>query len=289
MSWAGKDNGALNVLWNQLHVRPWEYAAGTIDAAFLAQWTSCVPNEGGCGCRNLWKIWLGANPAPFASREAYFEWTVRAHNVVNAKLSRPLWGTDQALDRWWPLATEAEREEVRRIADLNFFDAAWYLTYYEDLNKNGVRTELEAHRHWAQNGQREKRYPSAKAAAAAGAATTNPQAASVAVSAAVEETLLDAAWYLDRYADLRANGVSTQAAARAHWATFGRNENRMPNAAAEALAKAKLETLDPAWYLDRYPDLRQHGINTVEGALTHWNRHGKGEGRFPNAAAQAVA
>lgn len=74
--------------------------------------------------------------------------------------------------------------------------------------------------------------------------------------------------YLDKYPDLRANGVHSEKQALEHWNNHGQTEGRYTS------------FFDWKFYLDKYPDLRANGIHSSEQAIEHWNNHGKYEGRM---------
>ena len=73
--------------------------------------------------------------------------------------------------------------------------------------------------------------------------------------------------YLDKYPDLRANGIHSNEQALQHWNNHGKKEGRQAS------------VFDWKLYLDKYPDLRANGIHSNEQALQHWNYNGKHEGR----------
>jgi hypothetical protein len=80
---------------------------------------------------------------------------------------------------------------------------------------------------------------------------------------------IDWQFYLDRYPDLRQNGVHTEQQAFQHWIVCGQMEGRQSS------------NFDWQFYLDTYPDLRQNGVHTAEQAFQHWIVCGKMEGRIP--------
>ena len=72
-------------LWNELHNRALNFR-GANDNTFLNVWASKIPNfEGGCKCRSFYILWRQQNPPTFNN---YFDWSVRLHNAVNAKLGK---------------------------------------------------------------------------------------------------------------------------------------------------------------------------------------------------------
>jgi len=80
--------------------------------------------------------------------------------------------------------------------------------------------------------------------------------------------LFDWKLYLDKYPDLRANGIHSREQAIHHWNHHGKHEGRHASA------------FDWKLYLDKYPDLRANGIHSREQALDHWNNNGKHEDRI---------
>ncbi len=159
--------GNYSSLWQELHARPYApaYADASNDTAFLNAWSARVPAEGGCRCRDTWRIWFAANPAVFTSRDAYFAWTVRAHNAVNAKLGKPQYTLEQALQRYAPQAARAVPVSSAAAVVNEALDPAWYLDQYADLRRNGVHTHAQAIEHWHVHGLREQRAPNAAALA----------------------------------------------------------------------------------------------------------------------------
>ena len=83
--------------------------------------------------------------------------------------------------------------------------------------------------------------------------------------------LFDWRYYLEKYPDLRANGVQTEQHALTHWHTFGENEGRV------SIRTPNL--FDWRYYLEKYPDLRANGVQTEQKTLMHWHTFGKKEQR----------
>jgi beta-glucanase (GH16 family) len=96
---------------------------------------------------------------------------------------------------------------------------------------------------------------------------------------------LNTAYYLATNPDVKAAGVDPIV----HYLTYGRLEGRLPYEGAAPLSHDQLvaygSEFDAAYYLARYPDVRDAGVN----AFYHYNHNGQAEGRFPNAAAEAAA
>jgi hypothetical protein len=80
--------------------------------------------------------------------------------------------------------------------------------------------------------------------------------------------LFDWTYYLDKYPDLRANGIHSEQQAIDHWKNKGKNEKR------------ESSRFDWVYYLDKYPDLRANGIHSQQQAIDHWNNNGKYEERI---------
>ena len=78
-------------------------------------------------------------------------------------------------------------------------------------------------------------------------------------------------YYLDKYPDLRKNGITTEQQAIQHWLTHGNKENRV--------SIKTPHNFDWNYYLNNYSDLRSNGINSEQQAIQHWLDHGKREGR----------
>lgn len=74
------------MFWPELH-----HPRVAPDLAAEAAWMETFTDKIGCGeCKTHWLEPLQTMPPKFASREAYFAWTVEAHNVVNRRLGKPL-------------------------------------------------------------------------------------------------------------------------------------------------------------------------------------------------------
>lgn len=113
---SNSNGGGPSKLWEELHVRPFLCASGSNDSAFLARWSERIPSQvrclllrlasgnllitQGCKCRDFWRSWVLGYAPSYHSREAYFAWTVAAHNAVNAKLGKPTWKAVRARERW---------------------------------------------------------------------------------------------------------------------------------------------------------------------------------------------
>lgn len=85
-------------LWKELHSHILnDYVDKTNDIVWLSTWTKKIPRfTKGCSCNEHWTKWYRANPPNFTSREAYFAWSVKAHNDVNLRLNKPSITVEQA-------------------------------------------------------------------------------------------------------------------------------------------------------------------------------------------------
>lgn len=83
------------MLWSQLHKRAYNHN-GTNDSEFIADFGKQIPRFlAGCPCNEFWNKWIQDNPPRYGIDE-YFEWTVRTHNAVNAKLGKPAMSFEDA-------------------------------------------------------------------------------------------------------------------------------------------------------------------------------------------------
>jgi len=81
----------------------------------------------------------------------------------------------------------------------------------------------------------------------------------------------DAAYYLERYPDLRAAFGKNHNAASNHWKRYGLKEGRQSSS-----------EFNVKFYLDSYVYLQNaFGSRNYPAALNHWNQYGKYEGRIP--------
>lgn len=78
-------------LWEELHVAAKEEK---LTLSWLLRWESQVPSFG-CSCRDHWKSIR--NSLPF---QPTFEWTWKAHNLVNEKVGHPQLSLEDAQKRW---------------------------------------------------------------------------------------------------------------------------------------------------------------------------------------------
>lgn len=99
-------------------------------------------------------------------------------------------------------------------------------------------------------------------------------------------SVLDAAYYAGRYADLRGAFGSDTRKLMAHWLAYGRFEGRSPKngISDEGRQHAQSVSLDTQFYANKYPDLRQAFGYDAERLYQHWMTYGRPEGRVPNKA-----
>ena len=92
----------MTQLWKELHTN----AIGnnrSNDAIFLSNFGRKIPRyTTGCSCREFWNNWVRQNPPIYTPAGAYFAWTVKAHNAVNAKLGKPQMSVEDAIAIWSP-------------------------------------------------------------------------------------------------------------------------------------------------------------------------------------------
>jgi len=98
-------------LWKELHLRALNYEpdGGTksSDASWLLTWSRKIPRfTKGCRCNEHWQKWYSSNRPDYSSREAYFAWTVKAHNNVNERLKKPTWTVEQAREHYSKLLSK---------------------------------------------------------------------------------------------------------------------------------------------------------------------------------------
>ena len=83
-------------LWRELHERALKNS-GENDIIYLAQFATKIPRyTTGCKCKEFWNNWVRLNPPVYGKNGEFFEWTVKAHNAVNAKLGKPQYTVEQA-------------------------------------------------------------------------------------------------------------------------------------------------------------------------------------------------
>ena len=93
--------------------------------------------------------------------------------------------------------------------NINSFDWITYLSNYEDLRKNGIKTKEKAYQHWIKFGKKEGRICNKNN----------------------KNNLNEFNWqfYITKYQDLRENRINTKERAYQHWIKFGKNEGRICN------------------------------------------------------------
>lgn len=103
-------------------------------------------------------------------------------------------------------------------------------------------------------------------------------------SVLVWTTLLDAGYYNNRYADLKAAFNGDGRRLMDHWANYGRFEGRSPKAGVsdEGRVHAMSVNLDTVYYANKYPDLKNAFGYDAEKLYQHWMTYGRPEGRYPS-------
>lgn len=91
-------------MWGELHRRPWLMELITINYAGELEWLAGdyaqrIP-QGACNCRKHWLALLAETPPDLSSPDAYFRWTVIAHNRVNKRRKVKQWSLEEATARW---------------------------------------------------------------------------------------------------------------------------------------------------------------------------------------------
>jgi len=82
-------------LWGTLHLL---CLAGTITPNFVQEYASVIP----CPmCAGHFAEVLKENPLPVSDDPlALFRWSVHVHNLVNARLGKPIFSPEQAMEHW---------------------------------------------------------------------------------------------------------------------------------------------------------------------------------------------
>lgn len=91
--------------WTPLHQYPVEHWANwnpQAAASWFDGWQSRIPNYG-CACRDNFKSYIESHPPDYPSADAFFRWTVDAHNYVSLNHVQPPrkpMTLDEARDRY---------------------------------------------------------------------------------------------------------------------------------------------------------------------------------------------
>lgn len=97
------DDAQGRQLWNRLHQRPSYVTVWHREGAWLDAFAASIPCE---ECRAHWREIVRESPPPTRNHLAYFDWTWRAHNTVNARLGKPQYDQAAARKRYgWPPPT----------------------------------------------------------------------------------------------------------------------------------------------------------------------------------------
>lgn len=97
------------LLWERLHCRPLAtgpreapdtepWVEGKNDEEWMKLWSRNIQRYAphGCKCNEHWSRWYPQNQPDYSSRDAYFAWTVKAHNAVNERLHKPIMSVEDA-------------------------------------------------------------------------------------------------------------------------------------------------------------------------------------------------
>lgn len=83
------------ILWKELHTYKFENEADALK--WFNSWFKRVP----CAmCRMHFKDILRILPVDYSNKKAFFEWSVKAHNMVNKRLSKPEISLEEAILLW---------------------------------------------------------------------------------------------------------------------------------------------------------------------------------------------
>lgn len=61
---------------------------------WMSAWRQRIPQFGGCNCREDWARLEANFPPDYSSRDAFYRWSVVAHDAINRKLSKPIWNPE---------------------------------------------------------------------------------------------------------------------------------------------------------------------------------------------------
>ncbi len=81
--------------WLELHLKP------VPTPTWFQDWRNRIPTVG-CHCQTDFDEIVERLPPDFSSKEAFFEWSVAAHNCVNARLGKPEYSIDQVRQVYQP-------------------------------------------------------------------------------------------------------------------------------------------------------------------------------------------
>ena len=160
----------MRLCWRNLHhFMYYDHSPGE-RAAFMVRWTETIPQIG-CVCREWYEAVLRQipPPEPSADTNAWFAWTVRVHNSVNAKLNKPIMPLESAREQFvnprklildmcmapgdTVILTSTIRDlhaaypgrfmtDVRAACDTSFFENCPLLSHIEDSDQDADRIHL---------------------------------------------------------------------------------------------------------------------------------------------------
>lgn len=99
-------------LWKALHLRALNYDAtkSTSDQMWILSWSRKIPRfTKGCACNEHWQKWYSQNLPDYSSSDAYFAWTVKAHNAVNERLRKPTFTVEKAKEHYTKIQAESNQ------------------------------------------------------------------------------------------------------------------------------------------------------------------------------------
>ncbi len=142
-----------------------------------------------------------------------------------------------------------QQEEYQLIKKSRYFNQKWYLKTYPDVKMSG----MDPIQHYLKLGWKESRKPSA---------------------------CFDSEAYLKLNPDVKARNVNPLF----HYEKFGKKENRKISLINEEINTKEYKIIknsnlfNKRWYLKKYPDVKEAGINPIK----HYLRYGWEEGRDPS-------
>ena len=91
-----------------------------------AELQESIPSVG-CGCKRHWEQIVKDHPPTFRSRDAFFAWSVKIHNLINAKLGKPEIGIEAAMEAHsvhpdWPEDQQPMTDRLVAVTSLSPLD-----------------------------------------------------------------------------------------------------------------------------------------------------------------------
>lgn len=86
----------FHLLWKELHT--YEIKNSERNDEWFNGFTQKIP----CGeCKKHWLDMIKEYPPDFSNQKAYFEWSVKVHNIVNKRLGKKEISVEEALSIWF--------------------------------------------------------------------------------------------------------------------------------------------------------------------------------------------